>query len=247
MTPEPENPAPATRISKNAAQLILVVEEDPSFAVSLKSLVERMGFQVSVLDEPDGAFEQARSRQPYLILMNTSLPSANALELCREIKSNSYTSSIPLVLLSTEQTDEDSQLQGFVAGADDYLVKPVSDDLFEARLRAVLRRYSTLAETPGSLQADGIAMDLRSRVLNVNGATVPVTRKEFDLLATFLRRRNQVVYTSYLYHTVWGYGESVPVDSHTVKVHISSLRHKLGEELGRKIVNLPGLGYRFDT
>ena len=125
MTPEPENPAPTTRISRNAAQLILVVEEDPSFAVSLKPIVERMGFQVSILDEPAGTFEQAKSRQPYLILMNTRLAEANALELCREIKSNSYTSSIPVVLLSTEQTDEDSQLQGFAEGADDYLVKPV--------------------------------------------------------------------------------------------------------------------------
>ena len=56
-----------------------------------------------------------------------------------------------------------------------------------------------------------------------------------------------MVYTTYLYHTVWGYGESVPVDSHTVKVHVSSLRSKLGPELGKKIVNLPGLGYRLDN
>ncbi len=245
MTSESTNPAPFQ--AKSAGQLILVVEEDPSFAVALKPQIEHIGFQVSVLDRPEDTFTQAKSRQPYLILMNAALESADALKLCREIKSNSYTSSIPLVLLSTVQTDEDSQLQGFMAGADDYLVKPVSDELFESKLRAVLRRYSTQAETPGSLQVEGLLLDLRSRKLQVNGNVVAVTRKEFDLLAAFLRRRNQVVYTSYLYHTVWGYGESVPVDSHTVKVHVSSLRSKLGTEIGRKIVNLPGLGYRFDT
>jgi DNA-binding response OmpR family regulator len=77
-----------------------------------------------------------------------------------------------------------------------------------------------------------------------------LTRKEFDLLNMLLRRRGTVVYTTQLYHTVWGHagqGAGAPVDAHTVKVHVSSLRGKLGRELGRKIVNLPGLGYRFDA
>ena len=238
--------SPLSLPAKGALPLILAVEEDPSFAVVLKPILERGGFQVSILDSTQDLFAQTKSRQPYLILINAALENKAALELCRSLKSSAYTSAIPVILLSTEQTDENTQLQGFAEGADDYLVKPVSDELFEAKLYAVLRRYSPVLEAPGSLHAEGLTMDLRSRKLSVHEEIVSVTRKEFDLLATFLRKRGQVVYTSYLYHTVWGYGESVPVDSHTVNVHVSSLRNKLGSELGKKIVNLPGLGYRFE-
>ena len=246
MTPELSTAPHIQPAAKSGKPLVLAVESDPSFAVSLKPLLEKSGYQVSMLDTPGDLIAQAKSRQPFLILMNTSLEGANAFELCRELKSSPYTRSIPVILLSTEQTDESFQLQGFSEGADDFLVKPVSEDLFEARLRAVLQRYSYLAEDPGSLHADGLMLDLRSRKLLVDDKPVAVTRKEFDLLATFLRKRGQLVYTTYLYHSVWGYGESVPVDSHTVKVHVSSLRNKLGPDLGKKIVNLPGLGYRFD-
>ena len=225
---------------------VLLVEQDAGFARILKSLIEGNGFQVTTV-QPDDLVVQAKSRQPYLILLNVGRDGFG-LKLCAELKASPYTSSIPVALLSTDLADEEAELRGFDQGADDYIVQPASESLLNARLRAALCRYAPPGDVPDTnLQMEGLSLDVRARKVYVEGNPVALTRKEFDLLATFLRRRGQVVYTTHLYHTVWGYGESAPVDSHTVKVHVSSLRGKLGPELGRKIVNLPGLGYRLDV
>ena len=226
---------------------ILVVEDNPLFSKTLKAVLEGDGFHVTAVDNAEEVFGQAKSRQPHLILMDVVLGNASGIKLCQELKASPYTTAIPIVLLSGALTDEEFQIQGFGEGADDYLVKPISNELLLAKVKAVLRRYSSPEELADVLKAEGLALDVRSRKVFVNGTPVPLTRKEFDLLTTLLRKRGQVVYTTHLYHSVWGYGESAPVDSHTVKVHVSSLRSKLGAELGKKIVNLPGLGYRFDT
>ena len=245
MTQEQESQPQLQRQTQDLGRLVLLFEEDASFAKTLRPIIERYGFQVTVAPA-DEIFTQAKARQPYLILLGVG-PKADGLKLCAELKASPYTNSLPVVLLSTALPDEGAELKGFAEGADDYVFLPASDELFGARLRAVLRRYSPPVETSDSLQMEGLTLDTRARKVFVKGKLVALTRKEFDLLATFLRRRGQVVYTTHLYHTVWGYGESAPVDSHTVKVHVSSLRSKLGPDLGRKIVNLPGLGYRFDT
>lgn len=241
---EPISPAQ----NSGAGRPILVVEDNLLFAKTLKAVLETEGYQVSTMDDAAEVVNQAKARQPHVILMDVVLGNnASGIKLCQELKASPYTSAIPIILLSGALTDEEFQLQGFGEGADDYLVKPISNELLLAKVRAVLRRYSSPEELAETLKAEGLALDVRSRKVFVNGNPVPLTRKEFDLLTALLRKRGQVVYTTHLYHTVWGYGESAPVDSHTVKVHVSSLRSKLGVELGKKIVNLPGLGYRFDT
>ena len=245
MTVEPNSTSPSQ--PQGAGRPVLVVEDNALFAKTLRAVLEGDGFQVSVTDVPDDVIAQAKARQPHIILMDVVLGKASGIKLCQELKASPYTSAIPIILLSGALTDEEFQLQGFEEGADDYLVKPISNVLLLAKVRAVLRRYSSPEELADVLKAEGLALDVRSRKVFVNGNAVPLTRKEFDLLTALLRKRSQVVYTTHLYHTVWGYGEAAPVDSHTVKVHVSSLRSKLGADLGRKIVNLPGLGYRFDT
>ena len=225
---------------------ILVVEDNPIFRKTLKDVLEGENFQIITAEAPEEVKNLAKSRQPRLILMDVVLGDASGITLCQELKASPYTSAIPIILLSGALTDEEFQLQGFEEGADDYLLKPISNELLVAKVKAVLRRYASPDELADVLQAEGLSLDVRSRKVFVNSQSVALTRKEFDLLTALLRRRGQVVYTTQLYHTVWGYGESAPVDSHTVKVHVSSLRNKLGADLGKKIVNLPGLGYRFD-
>jgi len=226
---------------------ILVVEDNPAFRKMVKTVLEEEGFVVVTTEDPAETPMVAKNQQPNLVLMDVVLGTTSGFELCQALKAQPYTSSIPIILLSGAQTDEEFQLQGFEEGADDYLLKPISNELLVAKVKAVLRRYASAEELADVLQAEGLALDVKSRKVMVQGQPVALTRKEFDLLTALLRKRGQVVYTSQLYNTVWGYGASAPVDSHTVKVHVSSLRSKIGPTLAAKIVNVPGLGYRFEN
>jgi DNA-binding response OmpR family regulator len=227
--------------------VILIVEDNPSFRKLLQTLLENDGFRVLTVEDPLEVLQMAKTRQPDLILMDVALGNASGITLCRKLKAQPETGFLPVVLLSGAMTDEEFQLQGFEEGADDYVLKPISNELLLAKIRAALRRRASDKNAYGTLQSEGLALDTKARKALVNGRHVPLTRKEFDLLAALLKRKGQVVYTAQLHQTVWDYGASTPVDSHTVKVHVSSLRGKLGPDIGRQIVSVPGLGYRFEN
>jgi DNA-binding response OmpR family regulator len=245
-----ENRASVPSHPASLGRTALLVAGDSDFSTELREILERTGFQVLKLDSSEDALARAKARQPYIIFLDAAQfepVNAETPRVIEELKSNPYTHAIPLIVVSAVAAGEEPQLRAFRQGADDYFTRPESPDLFQARIRAITRRYMPPEDLADELTADNLVLDLRSRKVTVGGAPVALTRKEFDLLNTLLRKRGIVVYTTHLYHTVWGYGDSAPVDSHTVKVHVSSLRSKLGPELGRKIVNLPGLGYRFDN
>ncbi len=227
----------------------MAVTGDAGFLMTIRSTLESSTVQVIAPDSDAEAPVRAKVRQPLLILLDADKPDSLAGDgapLLEALKNSPYTASVPLIVFVSPHTGEDRQIELFRRGADDVIVRPQSEDLFRKRLAALSKRMAPPEEIPETLSADGLLIDLRSRKVSVNDQMVALTRKEFDLLNMLLRKRGVVAYTTHLYHTVWGYGESSPVDSHTVKVHISSLRSKLGASLGRKIVNLPGLGYRFD-
>ena len=247
MSNQPSSQVNSSEGPPRADTRILVVEDNPSFRKMLQVVLEEEGFVVLAAEDPSEVPNLAKTHQPNLILMDVVLGEASGIALCQKLKAQPYTSTIPVILLSGAQIEEEFQLQGFEEGADDYILKPISNELLVAKVRAVLKRYASAEELADVLKAEGLALDVRARKVLVGGQPIPLTRKEFDLLTALLRKRGQVVYTTQLYHTVWGYGASAPVDSHTVKVHVSSLRSKLGAELGKKIVNVPGLGYRFEN
>jgi DNA-binding response OmpR family regulator len=238
-----------TAFATSGGKTVLLVAGESDFSNILRDLLEKSGFQILTLQASEDALARAKARQPYMIFIDAAQiePLLETHRVIEELKSNPYTHAIPLIVVAASVSGEEPVLRAFRQGADDYLVRPESDELLQARIRAISRRYQPPEDLMDELTAENLVVDLRARKATVGGATVALTRKEFDLLNTLLRKRGIVVYTTHLYHTVWGYGDSAPVDSHTVKVHVSSLRSKLGPELGRKIVNLPGLGYRFDN
>lgn len=222
----------------------------PDFAPVLREAFESEGLTLLSGDGPTELVAAARTRQPALVVLDETMCSlvlSDGATVLESLKTASYTSLIPVVVLLPSGSPEDAQLDCFRRGADDCFARPESSTLLRAKIQALARRYAPPGDQAESLSAESLAIDLRARKVTVAGRNIALTRKEFDLLTMLVKRRGSVVYTTHLYHSVWGYGDSSPVDAHTVKVHVSSLRGKLGEALARKIVNLPGLGYRFDA
>lgn len=216
---------------------------------AVREVLERGGPDLIVVDAATDLPARAKMRQPAFILLDETILDValrDDVTVLEELRTSSYTAPIPLVILLPPGSPEAAQLDGFARGADECFSRPASPELFAARLAGLTRRYASAPNPADVLTADALSVDLKARKAAVDGREVILTRKEFDLLNLLMRRRGTVVYTTHLYHAVWGYGENSPVDAHTVKVHVSSLRGKLGSDLGRRIVNLPGLGYRFD-
>lgn len=102
------------------------------------------------------------------------------------------------------------------------------------------------ASPPAVMKADGLVLDAEARTAAVSGRRIHLTRKEFDLLAALMRRPGKVLSVPFLLEAVWGYDPEVYSDPHTIGVHVSTLRRKVGARIGARIVNVPGLGYRFE-
>lgn len=225
---------------------ILLVDDEPDMLTAYRGLLEGAGFSVVCAGSVREAVAAARESAPDLVLSDVAMPEGDGKALAAALRGDRTTAAIPIVLMSGSYKEEEDQAAGLEAGADDYLPKPASPRLLVARLRAVLRRAHAPAELAETLVSEGITLDVTSRIVTQGGKEVPLTRKEFDLLTTFLRRPGRVLNVPYLLETVWGYDPAEYNDPHTVAVHVSSLRKKLGSKFGARIASVPGLGYRFD-
>ncbi|MFA6317216.1 MAG: response regulator transcription factor [Elusimicrobiota bacterium] len=225
---------------------ILVIDDEPDNLSMTRSVLEKAGYTaVTACSGTEGLARAVESR-PDLVLSDVSMPDMDGLALCRRLKAERGISGVPVILMSAMRRAESDQVDGLELGADDYLSKPVSTALLLARVRTVLRRYAAPAEIKDVLKGCGLEIDVTGRSVRARGRAVALTRKEFDLLTTFLRKPGRVLSAPYLLETVWGYDPAVYNDSHTLEVHVSSLRRKLGRALAGKIVCHAGLGYRFD-
>jgi DNA-binding response OmpR family regulator len=241
---------PIRNENRIAGRVALAVSATIEASQELRDALETATLHVLAVDSAAEAPLRAKARQPFLMVLDLERADTAVVDgtpLLEALKTSPYTSTVPVAVVLPPGTSEETQVSIYRRGADECIVRPASSELFRARLQAFAKRHSAPEDLADNVHVEGLSLDLRARKVLVHGASVALTRKEFDLLNMLLRRQGLVVYTTHLYHSVWGYGESSPVDSHTVKVHISSLRSKLGSDFGKKIVNLPGLGYRFDN
>lgn len=223
---------------------ILVVEDEKNIAKLVSYNLEREGFRVSVVKDGEEALESIRGNPPQLILLDLMLPKVDGLEVCRRIRSDPRTASIPVIML-TAKTQEADRIVGLELGADDYIPKPFSPRELVARVRAVLRR-STRPESGPVWNCGVLTVEWEKRTARVGGKPVKLTRKEFDLLKTLVDANGRVLSRDQLLEQVWGYDRSMEIQSRTVDIHISQLRQKLGAE-GKRILTVTGSGYRLVT
>jgi two-component system response regulator RegX3 len=225
-------------------QRVLVVEDEPGLADSVRYALEVEGFDVMVVDTGVTGVDSARVHQPDLVLLDLMLPGMSGLDVCRQIRRSS---DVPIIMLTAKDAEAD-KVAGLELGADDYITKPFSMRELVARIRAQLRRAAKgglLADSNEVLRGGPIELDIDAHQVRIDGEPVDLRPKEFELLESLMRRRNRLAARHTLIDEVWG-----PVyfgDTKTLDVHIKRLRQKLEPDPSRPkhIVTVRGLGYKF--
>ena len=222
---------------------VLIVEDEQDIAGLIKHALERTGdTEAHVVGSGDAALKAVADEPPDLIILDLNLPVVSGVEVCRILRSRSEARHVPIIML-TARTTEDDRVTGLELGADDYVTKPFSLRELSARVRAVLRRSTAKEDRPMlAYRGDHLTADFEAVSVSVDGDTVRLTRREFELLRYLVQNKNRVVSRDRLLERVWGYDRSV--ETRSVDVHVGRLRSKLGAA-GRQIETVVGLGYRF--
>jgi DNA-binding response OmpR family regulator len=223
---------------------ILVIEDDQVLGETLQYNLEQAGFQVEVAGDGVIGLDRARSLRPDLILLDIMLPGLDGFSVCRIIAKES---AIPIIILTALQ-DEAHLIAGLELGANDYIVKPFSLGELLARVRAMLRwnERQNNSTMPEVLRAGPLRLDRNSRRVWYSEREVPLSHKEFDLLACLMHNTGIALSRDLLLERVWGDGF---VGSHrTIDVHIRWLREKIEANPSnpRFIHTVRGIGYRFE-
>jgi len=222
-------------------QTILVVDDEPDIVDVVRYNLEQHHFRVVTAGDGKRGLEMARREQPDLIILDVMLPDSFGTDVCRTLRAEPATHSIPILMLSARGEEVD-RVVGLELGADDYVTKPFSPRELVLRVNALLRRAQPEAAEPSRpLRVGGIFLDAENHAVQVNGAPVELTATEFRLLETFLRQPGRVFSRDLLLDRVWGI--TAEVYTRTVDTHINRLRDRLGEEAGR-IETVRGVGYR---
>jgi len=222
---------------------VLVVEDEPDIRNLVVLHLTREGFRCRTAKNGPEALREAKAARPDLVVLDLMLPDLDGLEVCRRLRSETTTATIPIIML-TAKADEVDRVVGLEMGADDYVVKPFSPKELIARIRAVLRRARPAAEAR-VLRAGAVTVDPMRHQVEVAGTAVELTPKEFDLLRALVEAAGRVLSREQLLERVWGYTRGGDIESRTVDVHVRRLRAKLGAA-GQRITTLKGVGYRFE-
>ncbi len=222
-----------------AAELILVVDDEPSIVQLARMYLERENFRVESVGDGKAAIETAARLRPVLIVLDIMLPIVDGLEVCRRLRAQND----PVFIIMLTARDEDiDKILGLEMGADDYLTKPFNPRELVARVKAILRRGERTIQTEHApIRIGDLMIDRARREASLADRTLELRTQEFDLLLTLAEHRGLVLSREQLLQQAWGfdfYGQT-----RTVDVHIAHLRKKLGEG-SVHIETVTGIGYK---
>jgi len=222
---------------------VLVVDDEPDLLELVHYNLTKAGYDVACVTSGAEALSHVRMHTPDLILLDVLLPDIDGLEVCKVLRRNPQTGTIPIVMLTARSEDADI-VAGLEIGADDYLTKPFSPRVLLARIKAVLRRQQSDANAEAIVVYDDVVIHPGRYEVRLGDQPVQLTPTEFHILH-FLARRPGWVFTRYqIVDAVRG--EDAEVTERSVDVHVAAIRRKLGDYRDL-IETLRGVGYRFKT
>jgi len=230
--------------TSDGRQHVLIIEDEPNIASFARMYLEAAGFRVSTADRGDDGLSLAERDRPALVVLDLMLPGMDGYEVTKRLRGDGHGQGPPIIML-TARDDAVDKVVGLELGADDYITKPFNPRELVARVRAVLRRADagpagkTLPEA-ATYELEELRIEVGPREVFVGEEQVPLTPKEFDLLATLVEHRGMVLTREQLLERVWGF--TFLGDSRTIDVHVRQLRRKLGDSC--PIQTVWGTGYK---
>lgn len=220
------------------SKTILIIEDEKAIQNIIKAFLEDAGYTTVLADDGLEGIEQFHKCSPDLVLLDLMLPKIDGFAVCELIRKES---SIPVIML-TARDDDDSQMKGFDALADDYITKPFTMPLIMRRIEAVLRRTEQGNQTENTvIHYKEISLDIDSFTVLVNGENISLTTREFEILKLLLENQGRVFTRDNLLNTIWGYDYFG--DAKIVNTHIKNIRRKLGVD---HIDTIRGVGYKIE-
>jgi two-component system phosphate regulon response regulator PhoB len=219
---------------------ILIIEDEEDIVALVEYHLRQSGFTViRALDGPSG-LERARKELPSLIILDLMLPGMDGKDICRALKSNPLTQSLPILML-TAKGEEADRVIGFELGADDYVTKPFSPRELVLRVKAILRRKEVGPDGEKVIQIGDLLIDIDRHHVSIKKSPIKLTSTEFKLLVELASKRGRVQTREHLLDKVWGY--TYEGYARTVDTHVRRLREKMGSS-GDYIETIRGVGYR---
>ncbi|MCI5958489.1 MAG: response regulator transcription factor [Lachnospiraceae bacterium] len=219
---------------------ILVVDDESRMRKLVRDFLSRADFDVMEAENGEQAVDIFYTNKDIaLILLDVMMPKMDGWAVCKEIRA---VSAVPIIML-TAKADEKDELKGFELGVDEYIVKPFSPKILVARVEAVLRRSNPAEADDNILEYDGIRMDKVAHIVTIDGKSVDLSYKEFELLGYFMENRGVALSREVILNHVWNYDYFG--DARTIDTHVKKLRSKMGN-YGEHIQTIWGLGYKFE-
>ncbi len=224
------------------SQSILIVDDEPDTIELIGFNLKAAGFACITAGDGAEALKKARSLIPQLIILDLMIPEVDGLEVCKLLRRDVNTASIPILMLTAKASELDRVL-GLELGANDYLTKPFSPRELVLRVKNLLKKEQTESEKGETHQVGELFIDIPRHLVTVSRKPVDLTATEFKLLTILIKRRNRVQTRDQLLQDVWNY-ESM-IDTRTVDTHMRRLRDKIGKA-AKHLDTVRGVGYRLN-
>jgi two-component system, OmpR family, alkaline phosphatase synthesis response regulator PhoP len=217
---------------------VLIADDEPDILEILKYNLEKEGYQVSTAKDGNEALDKAKQYQPDLIILDMMMPKKNGLEVLELLRLQpSFRET--LIMFLTALNDENTQLKSFTTGADDYISKPVSTNVFVSKVNALFRRVKK--QENNKVVVDELIIDPERFLVEHKGHEIILAKKEFELLYLLAKKPGRVFLRNEILSEIWG--NDVIVGDRTIDVHIRKIRQKLGLDC---ITTVKGVGYKFE-
>jgi two-component system alkaline phosphatase synthesis response regulator PhoP len=231
-------------MSKEQIYRILLVDDEPDILEFLSYTLRKEGFEVKTASDGASGVSVVSSFKPDLILLDVMMPGMDGIEACSRIRSLPNQSGIIICFL-TARSEDYSQIAGFEAGGDDYIIKPVKPRVLVSRVNALLRRagnsQSTESFDDNQIKVGNFVLDRDRFVVVKDGVDISLPRKEFELVNLLISRPGRVFSRDDIFRVVWG--DNIIVGERTIDVHIRKIREKIGNDT---IQTIKGVGYKFN-